>query len=821
MPDQYLAKPLKPASREIPLVKKNQDFDCEYLPAYAQFLLKNKVEEYTVAQLGLFRDLKVPLFKYFESLSEEELISNGKGYTTDLLQYFAENNAAKFVSDSLNLWLTNQLPIISRDQIVPEDISQISFIRRKLLRDFLPSYTSDPVMMVKIMEEVDRIMVQLDSVCLKHLFQLNQDLYKQAQSISQIGNWSWDIKSDKLSWSDEVYRIYELEPQSLIREKLALYNHPDDAAIVKTEIETARKNKSSFDFYYRINLPSGRQKVIHAKGNVELDEKGEVQTLLGTVQDETKQKAVEAELKSNQSLLKKVADLAPTIISAYNVNTGEYVFVNEGFKNLLGHDPDEIMKNGISSFISIIHPDDLLALTEKNQLLLGEANRKANSKEEIIGEFKYRLRHKNGKYHWFHTFETVFSRNSAGKVVEVLNISLDITKEVNSTLELQNKNEQIVKNEERFHKMTEAVEDYAILLLSKDGIVENWNKGAEKIKGYSPDEIIGKSFRVFYPKEDQQSGLPEKLIEIARKEGKAFHEGWRIRKNGESFWGNTVITALHDNNGELFGFSKVTRDLTSKKLAEQMLERYTENLQEKNKELEQINQELESFTYVASHDLQEPLRKIKTFTNFIIAKEKDNLADTTRDYFERIISATNRMTNLIDALLQFSKIGATPVMFEPTDLNVILEEAKKDISDIIDEKKAVVEANGLPSMKVIPLQFHQLFVNILSNSLKYSNKDVPLRITITASLEPAKGILQGHANEYCHRISFSDNGIGFEQQYADKIFELFQRLHGKSEYTGTGIGLAICKKIVQHHGGVIKAQGIPGIGARFDIYLPL
>ena len=252
-----------------------------------------------------------------------------------------------------------------------------------------------------------------------------------------------------------------------------------------------------------------------------------------------------------------------------------------------------------------------------------------------------------------------------------------------------------------------------------------------------------------------------------------------------------------------------------------MLERYTENLQEKNRELEQINKELESFTYVASHDLQEPLRKIKTFANFILLKEKDNLADVTKDYFERILSATNRMTNLIDALLQFSKIGATPGMFEPSDLNMILEETKKELSDVIEEKQAVVESGKLPTLKVIPLQFHQLFLNILSNSLKYSNKETPPRITVSASLEPANGIIPGHASEYLHRISFSDNGIGFEQQYADKIFELFQRLHGKSEFSGTGIGLAICKKIVQHHGGVIKAQGVPGIGARIDIYLPM
>jgi len=822
MPDQYLAIPIESLTAEMTFQKKDPDFHCEYLPAFSAFLLEHKLEEFAIAQIQLFRELKVPVFKFFEVFPEDELISRGIKSARDILNYFAADRAGDFIKDSLDAWLANQIPLISRDQIVPEDISQISFIRRKLFRDFLPSYSSDPDVFVKVMEELDRILVELDSASLKNLFDLHQELYKQAQTIAQLGNWRWDMKTNKLSWSDEVYRIYGLEPQSVIPIDLAAYNHPDDAEMVMRMMDVAREKKQSFDYYYRILLAGGKQKVLHAKGNIELDANGEIQTMLGTLQDETQQKEIEDHLNANQTLLKKIADLAPSLIGAYNIKTGKYIFVNETLKHLLGYDPNEVMEKGIGFFISIVHPDDLEELTQKNKELLDAANDPEHTgKEEMIGDFKYRMRHKNGSYHWFHTFGTVFNRNAENQVEEVLNISMDITEEVQTAAELENKNLQLAKNEERFHKMTEMVEDYAILLLNKDGFIENWNKGAEKIKGYRAEEIIGKSFRIFYTKDDQKNGLPEKLIEVASREGKASHEGWRVRKNGETFWGNIVITALKDNSGEIVGFSKVTRDLTSRKLAEQMMERYTESLQEKNRELEQINKELESFTYVASHDLQEPLRKIKTFTNFILSKEKDHFADTTKDYFERILSATNRMTNLIDALLQFSKIGATPAMFEPTDLNIIFEEVQKDLSETIEEQKAVIESKGLPVLSVIPLQFHQLFSNILSNSLKYSNKDIPLRISVSASLEPAKGILQAHPHEYCHKISFSDNGIGFEQQYADKIFELFQRLHGKAEYSGTGIGLAICKKIVQHHGGVIKGSGMPGIGARFDIYLPM
>jgi len=165
-------------------------------------------------------------------------------------------------------------------------------------------------------------------------------------------------------------------------------------------------------------------------------------------------------------------------------------------------------------------------------------------------------------------------------------------------------------SEERYHRMIAEVQDYAIILLDENGNIQNWNVGAEKIKGYKSEEIIGKHFSIFYPKKDQENNLPRKLLQVAREKGKAVHEGWRIRKDGSYFWGTIVITALHGEDNNVIGFSKVTRDLTEKKMAEEQLLAYTHELEIQNRELEQ-------FAYVASHDLQEPLRKIQTFTELI------------------------------------------------------------------------------------------------------------------------------------------------------------------------------------------------------------
>ena len=791
------------------------------LPNYAQYLLQNRVRDLAIQQLSLVKDLRLPAYHFVEWLPEEELIEIGVQSIVHLLELLSKNKSSEFIDQSQKIWLSNRGPLITRDQISPEDIAQFSFIRRKLFRDMLPDYTSDPKVFTEVMEELDCLLVELDSVTLKNLFMLHQDLYKQAQLIAHLGNWSMDIKSKRLSWSDELYRIYGLDPGDELPHDLKLYNHPEDRQMVQDEVARALEEQKPFDFYYRIILDNGKQKNLHAKGTLLFDEAGKALSLVGTVQDVTQEKIISLELSSSQTFIRKVADMTPSIITVYNIHTGRYIFINQALKTILGYEPETAKEKGVDFLLSIIHPDDMTGLMEKNNKALEFANSAQDLKaEEIIIDFKYRIRHKKGHYRWFQTYGTVFRRNHENKVEDVLNISVDITEQELFAAQLEQQNLELSKNEERYHKMTEMVEDYAILLLSSEGIIENWSRGAEKIKGYKAEEVIGKHFRIFYTPSDQKEGLPEKLMEIALREGKATHEGWRARKNGSVFWGYIVITALRDENNEVFGFSKVTRDLTEKRQTELKLEKFAESLQEKNFALEQMNKELESFTYVASHDLQEPLRKIKTFTNFIISSEKEQFSDTTKDYFARIVSAADRMQHLIESLLQLSRISSTEPVFESTDLNLLLDEAKKDHQDTLAEKQAIIEADKLPFLNVNPLQIQQVFSNILGNSLKYASKDRPLLIRISAEKMPAKQILANIEKQYCWRICFTDNGIGFEQQYANRIFEPFQRLHGKLDYPGTGIGLAICKKIIQFHGGTMNASGESGKGASFDFYLP-
>jgi signal transduction histidine kinase/CHASE3 domain sensor protein len=245
-------------------------------------------------------------------------------------------------------------------------------------------------------------------------------------------------------------------------------------------------------------------------------------------------------------------------------------------------------------------------------------------------------------------------------------------------------------------------------------------------------------------------------------------------------------------------------------------------LQERNKELEKSNKELASFNHVASHDLQEPLRKIQTFISRVSDADKAVMSQSARDYISKIEVSAKRMRVLIDDLLLFSRTNTTKKEFIKTNLNELLENAESELTEIIEEKSAVIMATKLPKLSVIPYQIEQLFINLIGNSLKYSKPNTIPAISIDSvkvNTEDYPEILDQNIKKF-HKITFTDNGMGFDPQFKETIFILFQRLHSKTDYPGTGIGLAICKKIVDNHKGYIMADSEPEKGSVFTIFLP-
>ncbi|MBV9962487.1 MAG: PAS domain-containing protein [Parafilimonas sp.] len=284
-----------------------------------------------------------------------------------------------------------------------------------------------------------------------------------------------------------------------------------------------------------------------------------------------------------------------------------------------------------------------------------------------------------------------------------------------------------------------------------------------------------------------------------------------------------VYISLTSLQPKLSTVGMIITDLSEKKKNEEIILKYQHDLELKNLQLLQTNTELDSFTYIASHDLQEPLRKIKTFINRIIETHNETLSENTNEYFKRILSASDRMQNLISALLDYSRTNITKNALVKTPLNDIVYQVKSDLQELLEENKAVIETGELPVLNIVPLHFNQLFSNLIINAVKYRKPRVSPKVTITSTVVEATEVFGAKSlqhNKY-YKISVADNGIGFEQKYAGKIFELFQRLHSRFEYEGTGIGLAICKKIVQNHNGIIQAYGEPNAGATFFIYLPV
>jgi signal transduction histidine kinase len=276
---------------------------------------------------------------------------------------------------------------------------------------------------------------------------------------------------------------------------------------------------------------------------------------------------------------------------------------------------------------------------------------------------------------------------------------------------------------------------------------------------------------------------------------------------------STLLLILFSLLVFILAFIKINNDLTE-------LERRNIELRNTTNELERINNELDSFNHVASHDLQEPLRKIQTFISRFSEDDLKALSETGKDYFAKIQTSAKQMRRLINDLLLFSRSTRAEKNFEATDINQLVENAKQELSTDIEDKKAEISCDKLPLLNVIPFQIQQLFLNLIGNSLKYSRPGVPPVIKIECEIDIPSENPQNSSQKYC-RISVIDNGMGFEQKYAENLFILFYRLHQKNEFPGSGIGLSICKKIAENHNGYIIAEGKPDVGSTFSLFLPV
>lgn len=484
------------------------------------------------------------------------------------------------------------------------------------------------------------------------------------------------------------------------------------------------------------------------------------------------------------------------------------------------------------------------------------------------------------------------------------------------------------QNEERFRLMISAIRDYSVFRLDPDGRVASWNEGAQRIKGYTADEIIGQHFSIFYPPHAVESGTPQQLLRLAAENGHAEDAGWRLRKDGSQFWANVTIARLRNPEGKLLGFVEVTRDLTERKQAEEVQEErdryfdlsrelicvlgfdgyfkslnpawkwtlgfsneemmsrhYTElvhpddraateeegeklkqggetiyfenrllckdntwrwfawsaraalpqkviygtgrditerksaherieklnaDLQIHTRQLEESNKELEAFSYSVSHDLRAPLRHIDGFVKMLVKQSGTQLDDRGKRYLDIIADSAQRMGMLIDDLLVFSRMSRAELRCSRVSTDSLVHEAVEGLQTEINGRKINWKIDALPEVDADPAMLQQVWVNLISNAVKYTRPRDPAKIEI--------GCADSGNGEYVFFVN--DNGVGFDMQYAHKLFGVFQRLHRPEDFEGTGIGLANVSRIVHRHGGRVWAEGRPDAGATFYFSLP-
>ena len=792
------------------------NFYLNYLPEYARFLIQNYLEEFVALSITLSREEEVPLLKYFSSYSDADFFSLAKKSNSDLLSLLEANNLQQYINKSTAEYVNNLLPTILREDILAEDITLISLVRRKAFRNFLHLFAKDQNHFNHVMEDVDRFTAATEVATFNayiHIQQekinkINQEVEAraeqllEAQQLAGMGSFFWDIKEGtNSSYTQSALQIFGITgPTSM--HAFMQHVHPADREKLKAAIDKAFNEDGLYECEYSY-IKDGIEKKIWSRGFVKF-ENGEAVSMKGTIMDVTQKYKLLQNLQQSQELHQQAQALTHIGNWSWNIADDEVLWSDEMYR-IYGL-PPQSEKITLQRFLTFLDAEE----REKRRLEIQRSLLTLQSEDYLI-----KITAADGKIKMLKGKGEVIT-DAYNKPLKLNGTCQDVTKEYLLNKDLQEK-------EQNFKQLINNAPD-AVIVINEAGIITLWNPKTETIFGWSAAEVMGKPLSdTIVParyKAAHEQGMKRFL---ATGESRILNKTLELtacNKNKQEFY--ISLTISQTTQAGQTAFIAFLRDISEQKNTQVELQTKTDLLEYKNLELKRINEELESFNFAASHDLQEPLRKIHTYSSRILDKSKEMLTPQVASDFDKIMTAASRMQNLIQDLLQFSQNTLQEQQAEPVNLNAIIEEVKNSFLNDIEEKQVELHVEQLPVVKVAAFQFLQLFINLLSNAIKYQQPGVSPKITISAAVINSNNInFPGvfPATNYL-RISVADNGIGFEQEYAEKIFDLFTRLHSRQKYEGTGIGLATCKKIVHNHQGFIIAQSSLGNGATFFIYLP-
>ena len=501
--------------------------------------------------------------------------------------------------------------------------------------------------------------------------------------------------------------------------------------------------------------------------------------LVSTISDITAQHDAERRLRESERRFRRTFELAASGIAHIGMDR-RFIRVNRRLCEILGYPEQELL--GLTGR-QISHPDDLDIINQQRpRLYAGEI-------DAVRLEKRY-LR-KDGSVVWV-KFTMTVERDAQDKPLYEIGVYDDVTAQRDAEVKLK-------ESEARFRQTFELAASGICHVI--DGRFVRVNRSLCEILGYSESELLGKSVKeVSHPDDRNLTDAERARIRKGEIDSARFEKRY-IRADGKMVWADVAIALVRDAAGVPQYEVAIFDDITERKQAEAAL-------QQAHEELKRSNAELEQFAYVASHDLQEPLRMVASYTQLLGRRYDARLDQDAREFMSYIVDGATRMKQLIEDLLEYSRVGTKRAEFKPVACEAALRRALFNLRAAIEEGGAAVTHDALPTLAADEVQLGQLFQNLIGNSLKFRSASVP-RIHVAVTEGPG---------EFTFEVR--DNGIGIEQQYYERIFMVFQRLHNKGEYPGTGIGLAICKKVVERHGGRIWVESRPGAGSSFYFTLP-
>jgi PAS domain S-box-containing protein len=471
--------------------------------------------------------------------------------------------------------------------------------------------------------------------------------------------------------------------------------------------------------------------------------------------------------------------------------TGHVLSWNAGAERIKGYTRDEILGHHFSEFYP---PEDIASGKPPWELEVA-------AREGRLEDEGWRVR-KDGTYFWANVVITAL-RNHAGELVGFAKVTRDLT-------ERRRAEEELRESEERFRLMVQGVKDYAIFRLDPHGYVSSWNEGAQRIKGYTAQEIIGRHFSTFYPPDDLAAGKPAWELEVAEREGRIEDEGWRIRKDGTRFWANVVITAMRNARGELVGFAKVTRDLTERREAELRALESTRRAAE----AEAANRAKSDFLAAMSHELRTPLNAIGGYVELLEIGIGGDVSEVQQDYLGKIQRSQRHLLTIINDLLNFSRLEAGQIEYEQG--RVPLGESIRTVLAMVErqaaEKEIVLSAGRCPPALAAwadRARVEQVILNLCTNAVKFT--DTGGRVEVRCE-DLGRSVA----------ITVADTGVGIPPDQVERIFEAFVQL-GRgltTQHEGTGLGLAISRDLARGMGGDLVAKSTLGEGSTFTLTLP-